>query len=274
MATVWDMLSNGDATAAEAVGCDHRRAVASRPSRPSSTRASTWPSTPPQLWAPESERAGLEARVAAACRGTWSTSGASRQAALRALVRTAASASDLDALLEQIGDDVDLQWYVLERRAELGTVDADAVQALERSRPRPRRVDPRPAGARELAVRGRRRRRRGPQWSSDRTVPIESARTVAAAFWRPGQEERAGAVRRALPRGAADPPRGRDDPRPGADAPSLFPLFAIDEAWVARAREVAGCAGRAGRRQRADRAIRRGAADGAQPRPVRLCPPR
>ena len=81
-----------------------------------------------QQWAPESERAGLEARVADAARHLVDV-GVSRQTALRALVRTAASESDLDALLEEVGDDVDLQWYVLERRAQLGTLDTEAMQA-------------------------------------------------------------------------------------------------------------------------------------------------
>ena len=234
MATVWDMLSSGDATAAEAVGAitdvlsvETVETVVDPCLEQAVTAA--------QQWAPESERAGLEARVAAAARHLVD-SGVSRQTARRVLVRTAASEGDLDALLEQIGDDVDLQWYVLERRAELGTVDADAVQALEHRDPDP-----------DSWIRALRVRASSPfaaakeeAWTEvvDRKVPIQSASKVAAALWRPGQEEVLAPCTERYLEGLSTFHEGGMIPGLALTA-SLFPLFAIDEAWVARAREVA-----------------------------------
>ena len=106
----------------------------------------------------------------------------------------------------------------------------------------------------------------------DRTVPIQSAGKVAAAFWRPGQDELLAPYAERYLELLSTCTAGGMIPGMAFTA-NLFPLFAIDESFVARAREVP-LEGRAGRRQRARRAIRRGAADGAQPRLVRLCPPR
>nr|WP_300044921.1 aminopeptidase N [uncultured Nocardioides sp.] len=234
MATVWDMLSSGDATAAEAVGAitdvlsvETVETVVDPCLELAITAA--------QQWAPESERVGLESQVAAAARHLVD-SGVSRQTARRALVRTAASQGDLDALLEQIGDDVDLQWYVLERRAELGTVDADAVQALEHRDPDP------DSWTRALRVRASSpfAAAKEEAWTEvvDRNVPIQSASKVAGALWRPGQEEvLAPYTERYL---EALPTLHEGGMIPGlALTTSLFPVYAIDEAWVARAREVA-----------------------------------
>jgi aminopeptidase N len=234
MATVWDMLSSGDATAAEAVGAitdvlsvETVETVVDPCLELAITAA--------QQWAPESERVGLESQVAAAARHLVD-SGVSRQTARRALVRTAASQGDLDALLEQIGDDVDLQWHVLERRAELGTVDADPVQALEHRDPDP------DSWTRALRVRASSpfAAAKEEAWTEvvDRNVPIQSASKVAGALWRPGQEEvLAPYTERYL---EALPTLHEGGMIPGlALTTSLFPVYAIDEAWVARAREVA-----------------------------------
>ena len=164
MATVWDMLSSGEATAAEAVGAltdvlsvETVETVA-EPCLELALAAA-------QQWAPESERVGLEAQVAAAARHLVDA-GVSRQSALRALARTAAGEDDLARLREQAGDDVDLQWYVLaapgrarrrRRRGRAGPAGA---------RPRPRRLGPCALRAGELTLAPRRRRRRGPRWWS------------------------------------------------------------------------------------------------------------
>ncbi|RYC13788.1 aminopeptidase N [Nocardioides zhouii] len=234
MATVWDMLSSGEATAAEVVGAytdvltvetvetvvepclEHAFAAAQR-------------------WAPEAERVGLEAQVAAAARHLVDT-GVSRQSALRILARTATGADDLARLREQVGDDVDLQWYVLQRRAELGDVDTDAVNALEGRDPDP------DAWIRGLCVRASSptAQAKDEAWAAmvERTAPIQNVSQISDAFWRPGQDdvltpyaERYVAALPSLHEGGMIPGL--------ALSFVLFPVFAIDEAWVDHAREVA-----------------------------------
>ncbi|GAA1449508.1 aminopeptidase N [Mycobacterium cookii] len=234
MATVWDMLSHGDATTAEAVGAltDVLRVetveTVAEPCLELALQAA-------RRWAPESERASLEAQVAAAARQMVDT-GVSRQAALRALAGTATGEDDLATVRELAGDDLDLQWYVLERRAELGEVDTDAVQALQERDPDP------DAWVRALAVRASSpsAEAKDEAWTAvvGRTVPIQAARTVAAAFWRPGQDP----VLAPYPARYLEalPTLHEGGMIPGlALTASLFPLYAVDEAWVARAREVA-----------------------------------
>ena len=234
MATVWDMLSSGEATAAEAVGAltDVLRVETVEtvvdPILDLALAAA-------QKWAPESRRIGLEAQVAATARHLVD-SGVSRQAALRALARTASGEGDLTRVRAEAGDDVDLAWYVLERLAELGELDAEAVQALQDRDPDP------DSWVRALCVRASSpfAEDKEAAWTAvvDRTVPVQSARTVAAAFWRPGQDEAlAPYAERYL---EALPTLHEGGMIPGiALTGSLFPVYAIDEAWVAHSREVA-----------------------------------
>jgi aminopeptidase N len=72
----------------------------------------------------------------------------------------------------------------------------------------------------------------------ERTVPIQTASTVAAAFWRPGQDDvLAPYAERYI---EALPTLHDGGMIPGlALSTSLFPVYAIDEAWVAHVREVA-----------------------------------
>ena len=234
VATVWDMLSNGDATSAEAVGAI-TDVLSVETVETVVDPCVDLALSAAQQWAPESERAGLEARVATAARHLVDA-GVSRQTALRALVRTAAGEGDLDALLDEVGDDIDLQWYALERRAQLGTVDADAMQALEDRDPDP------DAWVRTLRVRASSpfADAKEEAWTQvvDRTVPVQSARVVAAALWRPGQERvLAPFLDRYL---EALPSLHEGGMIPGlALTATLFPVYAVDEAWVKRAREVA-----------------------------------
>ncbi|NYE37648.1 aminopeptidase N [Nocardioides cavernae] len=234
MATVWDMLSSGEATAAEAVGAltdvlqvEQVESVV-EPCLGLALVAA-------QLWAPESVRGDLEAQVATAAR-RLADAGTSRQAALRALARTALGDDDLAAVREEAGDDLDLQWYVLQRRAELGDLDAEAVRALEERDPDP------DAWIRALTVRAGSPSAEAKEeaWTAmvERTVPAQSARVVGPAFWRPGQDEvlapYAERFLEVLPRlhdGGMIPGLALTD--------SLFPVFAVDEAWVRRAREAA-----------------------------------
>ncbi len=234
MATVWDMLCNSEATAAEAVGAltdvlsvETVETVVEPCLELALTAA--------QRWAPESARVALEAQVAAAARRLVGA-GVSRHSALRALARTAAGEDDLATLREQAGDDLDLQWYVLQRRAELGDVDIDAVLALQERDPDPDariraltvRVSAPSAAAKEEV------------WTAlvERTVPIQTARTLAGAFWRPGQDEVLAPY--AARYVEALPTLHEGGMIPGLTlTASLFPVYAIDEAWVEHAREVA-----------------------------------
>ncbi|WP_210440886.1 aminopeptidase N [Nocardioides xinjiangensis] len=234
MATVWDMLTNAEATAAEAVGAltdalsvETVETVVEPFLELSVTAA--------QRWAPEPERSQLEAQVGAAARRLVAA-GVARHAALRTLARTAAGEEDVAALREEAGDDVDLQWYVLQRRAELGEVDAEAVRALQEHDPDP------DAWVRALCVRASSPSAEAKQeaWTAvvERTVPIQNARTVSEAFWRPGQDEvLAPYAQRYID---ALPSLHAGGMIPGlALSYSLFPVFAVDEGWVAHVREVA-----------------------------------
>jgi aminopeptidase N len=234
MATVWDMLSHAEASAAEAVeaftdvlSVETVETVAEPCLELALTAA--------QRWAPESKRVGLEAQVAAAAR-RMVDAGVSRHSALRTLARTAAGDGDLATVREQAGDDLDLQWYVLQRRAELGEVDADAVQALQERDPDP------DAWVRALCVRASSPSAEAKKeaWTAlvKRTTPIQTASAVSNAFWRPDQEEvLAPYAQRYI---EALPTLHKGGMIPGLTlAVSLFPVFAIDGAWVGHAREVA-----------------------------------
>ncbi|HXH80653.1 aminopeptidase N [Nocardioides sp.] len=234
MATVWDMLSNAEATAAEAVGAltdvlsvETVETVAEPCLELALTAA--------QRWAPESQRVGLEAQVTAAARHL-ADAAVSRHSALRVLARTATGDDDLAILREEAGDDLDLQWYVLQRRAELGEVDADAVQALQERDPDP------DAWVRALCVRANSpfAEAKEETWTAlvQRAVPIETAAPAAAAFWRPGQEDvLVPYAERYL---EALPTLHEGGMIPGlALSKVLFPVFGIDEKWVRHAREIA-----------------------------------
>ena len=162
--------------------------------------------------------------------------GVSRRSALRTLARTATGEEDLAGVREQAGDDLDLQWYVLQRRAELGVVDADAVAALQERDPDP------DAWIRALCVRASSPSAEAKEeaWTAlvERTAPIQAAHTVSAAFWRPGQDDvLAPYAERYV---EALPTLHEGGMIPGlALSSSLFPVFAIDEAWVGHVREVA-----------------------------------
>ena len=234
MATVWDMLSNADATAAEAVGAlaDVLRVetveTVAEPCLELALSAA-------QRWAPESERVDLEAQVAAAARRLMDA-GVSRHSALRTLARTATGDDDLATLRQQAGDDLDLQWYALARRAELGEVDTDAVHALLERDPDP------DAWVRALCVRASSpsSEAKDEAWTAmiERTVPIQNTYAVAYALWRPGQDA---VVAPYAERYVEAIPTLHDGGMiPGlALTTSLFPVHAIDEAWVRHAREVA-----------------------------------
>ncbi|GCB52106.1 aminopeptidase N [Streptomyces sp. NL15-2K] len=184
-ATVWDMLTTGEATAAEAGRC-LTAVLAAETSDAVIEPYLTLAANIAELWASPGERADLTAAVATTCR-RLATNPGRRQVALRGLARTATNADDLTWLREQAGDDVDLHWRALVREAELGgDVSSEAALLLER--------DPDPdAWIRALTVRAAipDPATKAEVWQKlavDRAVPVSSVAQVATAFWRPAQD--------------------------------------------------------------------------------------
>ena len=231
VATVWDMLVSGDATAAETVRCltgvlgTETSGSVVEPYLAKAADVAT-------LWAPESERADLQAQVTATCRALTADDDR-RLVALRTIARTAGDLDAVAALQEEAGRDIDLQWRVLTRKAELGgETDGEAEVLLERDH------DPE-AWLRALAVRAAKpdAAEKAAVWQQlavERTVPVGSAYLVAIPFWRPGQAELlAPYADRFL---ALLPELHRGGMIHGmAFTHRLFPLFGIDEGFVDRA---------------------------------------
>jgi aminopeptidase N len=185
VASVWDMLTNGEAAAAEAGHCI-TAVLAAETSDAVIEPYLTLAANIAELWAPAGEREALTAAVAAACRRLAGDPGR-RQVALRGLARTATTADDLAWLREQADEDVDLRWRALAREAELGgEVSAETTSLLA--------LDPDPdAWLRALTVRAALpdAAAKAEVWQRlavDRSVPVHAAGQVAAAFWRPAQD--------------------------------------------------------------------------------------
>ncbi|MEV6483952.1 aminopeptidase N [Streptomyces sp. NPDC051576] len=234
-ATVWDMLTTGEATAAEAGRC-LTEVLAAETSDAVIEPYLTLAANIAELWAPAGERVALSAGVASACRRLAGDPGR-RQVALRGLARTATTADDLAWLREQAGDDVDLRWRALVREAELGgdiTAETDLLLAR----------DPDPdAWTRALTVRAALpdAATKAEVWQRmvvDRTVPINSVGLVATAFWRPGQDALlAPYAQRYL---EAIPKLHQGGMILAMSYTNrLFPLHAIDTAYIDQAREAA-----------------------------------
>ncbi len=128
VATVWDMLTDGEARTAEVV-----RALTGV-LQTETAGACLEPYlglalSAVDLWSPLAERDELAALVADACR-TLARTPDHRQVALRGLARTA-DLEEVSRLLAQTEDEVDLQWRLLQRQAELGGhVDATTRSAV------------------------------------------------------------------------------------------------------------------------------------------------
>ncbi|MEU5346447.1 aminopeptidase N [Streptomyces sp. NPDC020766] len=234
-ATVWDMLTTGEATAAEAGRC----VTAVLMAETSDAVIEPWltlAANIAELWAPEGERAGLTAAVTEACR-RLATDPGRRQVALRGLARTATEPDDLAWLREQAGDDVDLLWRVLVREAELGgDVSSESALLLER--------DPDPdAWVRALTVRAALpdSAAKAEVWQKlavDRAVPVNSVGQVAAAFWRPGQDALLAPYTRRYLDSIPHLHRGGMIPAM-VFAGHLFPPHAIDPAYIDEAQKAA-----------------------------------
>ncbi|MGW1984113.1 aminopeptidase N [Streptomyces collinus] len=233
--TAWDMLINGEATAAEAVQCltgvlaVETSASVIEPYLNLAVEAA-------DLWSPESERDELLRAVAAVCR-SLSGVGAYRKAALRGFARTAAEPEEVAWLQTEAGEDIDLQWRALVRKAQLGSPTAAEAHALLDRDPDPEAWVSRlqvsaaaPDAAEKETV-----------WQTlvtDRAVPLASVHSVATLFWSAGQDDLLRPYGEAyldlLP--AID--RGGSVPAT-VFTRSLFPLFGIDLTFVERAEDLA-----------------------------------
>jgi aminopeptidase N len=235
---MWDMLTNGEARTAEVVGALTgvlRSETSDAVLEPYLQRTLAAAA----LWSPSAERDELTALVADACRELAQTP-ERRQVALRGLARTV-GLDEVATLLSENEDDVDLQWRLLQRQAELGgDLDDDVVRRLVDRDPDPE------SWVRALTVRAATPTAEDKEavWEAltvTRNVPISEVGAVTTAFWSPGHVE--------LLQGYAD---RYLEQIPGlntggmiialVNAGRLFPPVGIDDDFLARAQEVAGSA--------------------------------
>ena len=231
VSTVRDLLISGEARAAEVVECLVRV-----------IRAETAPTcVEPYLalvtrvaeyWSPEADRVALSRLVAQTC-ADFVEQGRYEQPALRSLARMG-SLDDLDGLAEACAADVDLQWRVLVRRAELGDVAGDDVldRLVEQD------SDPE-AWVRALTVRTAApdAAAKATAWETlaeHRKVPISSVSQVATAFWRPGQDEVLAPYAERYLEAVPTLDHGGMIQAMGY-ARALFPVFAVDADYLDRA---------------------------------------
>jgi aminopeptidase N len=230
VATVWDMLVTGESGAAETVRC-LAEVLAAETSDSVIEPYLTLLGDAAETWSGDAARPGLMAHAYTAGL-TLAERAGRRQVALRFLARTA---GDLDAvawLQRQAGDDADLRWRALVRKAELGGDTAAEVDALLTTDPDP------DSKFRALAVRAATpdAAEKAAIWRlmAGRSIPIGSFRPVAAAFWRPGQEELLAPYAEEYLRLLPELDRGGMIPAMYYTG-RLFPMYAVDEAFLARA---------------------------------------
>ncbi|WP_030938183.1 aminopeptidase N [Streptomyces sp. NRRL S-646] len=234
VATVWDMLTTGEASALEAGQCI-TAVLAAETSDAVIEPYLTLAANIAELWAPPGERAALTAAVARTCRDLAAAPGR-RQVALRGLARTATADDDLAWLREQAGEDVDLHWRTLVRAAELGKdVSSEAALLLER--------DPDPdAWIRALTVRAAvpDAAAKAEVWQQlvvDRTVPVSGVGQVAAAFWRPAQDDLLSPYTQRYLEVIPHLHQGGMIPAMGFTS-HLFPPHAIDSGYIETAQQI------------------------------------
>ena len=185
VATMWDLLVTGEATAAEAVDC-LTGVLAVETSDSVIEPYLRLVEMIARGWTGAAERPRLTAQVAATA-AALAEDPLRRKVALRTLAATVGDLDGVARVRAQAGDDIDLLWRALTRKAELGgETAAEAAELLAR--------DPDPdARIRALAVRAA-----TPQagekeavWQAmvGREVPIGSTYVVGTAFWRADQDE-------------------------------------------------------------------------------------
>jgi aminopeptidase N len=235
MATVWDLLVTGEATAAEAVRCV-TSVLTVETSDSVIEPYLLLACDVALLWAPDAERDALCATVAAVCRDLAARPDR-RQVALRAFARTAGDLDEVAWVQAQAGDDMDLRWRALVRKAQLG---GDTAAEVTRLRDR----DPDPESwTRAVAVRAATpdAGEKEEVWHTlvvERAIPISVVGLVASAFWRPEQDALLEPYTRRFLDLVPELERGGMI-RSGVYTYHLFPTFAIDGTFLERAEAAA-----------------------------------
>lgn len=231
VATAWDMLINGEATAAEVLTCLTGVLAAEtcdsvvEPYLKLAVEIA-------ELWAPSVDRPALTATMAATCRALAQHENR-RQVALRALAGVTTDLDDLAWVLRQAGKEVDLRWRALVGAARLGGDTASDVTALLE-------LDADPdAWTRALAVRAAAPDAEAKEevWRAliiEHQVPIAAVNEVTAAFWRPDQDDLLAPYAERYVEMLPDMHRAGMIPAL-VFANRLFPLFGIEESFIDRA---------------------------------------
>jgi aminopeptidase N len=230
----YDMLLSGEASAAAVVGslC----AVVLRERSPAVVESYLQLALDvAEHWSSEAIRTSLTGRVASAC-DYLAEDPVCRRVALRVLAG-AATGDVLDRLQDDWPDDIDLQWRILSRQAELTVLtEKEVPQLLSRDQ------DPE-AWISALVVQASlpSATDKAVVWqllAEERTLPLSRARAVAVAFWRPGQDEMlAPYAERFL---QLIPALNRSGTAPAqAYSRWLYPTHGIDATYLDRAATVA-----------------------------------
>ncbi|GAB3257334.1 aminopeptidase N [Kineosporia babensis] len=181
-----------------------------------------------ELWTPAAQRERSAEQLAEVCR-QLADQPQLRRPALRTLARFTTDVEEL------IGDDIDLRWRALVRLSELGVDTAGPVADLLAQDPDPDAKN-RAAAVRAAAPSAA---AKAETWQAvvEHTLPLGAVYPVMSAFWRPGQEDLlAGYGEQYL---TLLPTLHQGGMIPGLYfTAALFPVFGIDEAFVARAAEV------------------------------------
>jgi aminopeptidase N len=184
--TAWDMVVGGELAAADFVGC----AVGVLRDEPVDGIVEPCLSLAVEAadeWSPDPQRDRLLEQVADLCLDL-SENPVRRQAAIRALARTASAGAQMDRLRELAGDDIDLRWRTLVRLAEIGKVDPAEVERVSREDPDP------DSWIRALSVDAARPDAQAKEaaWAAmltDHKVPMGALTPVRRAFWCRSQGE-------------------------------------------------------------------------------------
>ena len=230
VATAWDMLCTGEAVPAEVLTCltgvlgaETSDSVIEPYLRLAGEIVDMWsrPGLAPQLYDAVVQLAAQPAR---------------RQVAQRVVARYLPDLDAVASLQDTVGDDVDLQWRILVRKAELGGDTAAEVAALLERDPDP------DAQQRAVMVRAAipDAAAKAEVWEAlvTRKVPFSAVGRVTQSFWLPGHDE--------LYAPYADkyldllPGLHRGGMIPAMTyTMRLFPVFGVDEEFLARAEKTA-----------------------------------
>jgi aminopeptidase N len=185
--TAWNMLMYGELSTADFLRCQLevlRHETAESVVEPYLTFMAV---DAAENWSPDAQREELLSQVADTAIALLDTP-AHRKVAIRTLASTAVTDEQLKRLQDLVGDDADLQWRALIRRAEVSTVDKSEVDTLLNTD-----LDP-DAWVRALAVDAAKPDAdlKEAAWQAvivERRIPIGSLGDVRRAFWRRSQDE-------------------------------------------------------------------------------------